>query len=230
MAPCRGGPRAARAKARAGRNVDWGAGGGRRRQSVLGGGATGHSIKPDHRPQVGRRGLRCGAMLALVKRHAEPGLWLEDVPEPDARHQRRPDPRAPHGHLRHRPAHPKWDAWAQRTIPVPMVIGHEFVGEIVAVGSNVNDFHARRRRQRRGPRRLRPLPQLHGRPPPPVRAHQRRRRQPARRVRRVLIALPMTNVWHHADGIDRRRRRDLRPVRQRRPHRARSSRCSARTC
>ena len=34
----------------------------------------------------------------------------------------------------------KWDAWAQKTIPVPMVIGHEFVGEIVAVGSNVTDF------------------------------------------------------------------------------------------
>ena len=35
----------------------------------------------------------------------------------------------------------KWDAWAQKTIPVPMVVGHEFVGRIVEVGSNVNDFH-----------------------------------------------------------------------------------------
>ena len=34
-----------------------------------------------------------------------------------------------------------WDSWAQATIPVPMVIGHEFVGEVVAVGSNVADFH-----------------------------------------------------------------------------------------
>ena len=34
----------------------------------------------------------------------------------------------------------KWDDWAQRTIPVPMAIGHEFVGKIVEVGSNVNDF------------------------------------------------------------------------------------------
>jgi len=33
-----------------------------------------------------------------------------------------------------------WDAWAQRTIPVPMVVGHEFVGEIVDLGSNVSDF------------------------------------------------------------------------------------------
>ena len=36
----------------------------------------------------------------------------------------------------------EWDDWAKATIPVPMAIGHEFVGEIVAVGSNVNDFHA----------------------------------------------------------------------------------------
>ena len=35
----------------------------------------------------------------------------------------------------------KWDAWAQRTIPVPLVVGHEFVGRIVEVGSNVKDFH-----------------------------------------------------------------------------------------
>src|ERR1043165_9336939 len=34
-----------------------------------------------------------------------------------------------------------WDAWAQKTIPVPLVIGHEFVGQIVEVGSNVKDFH-----------------------------------------------------------------------------------------
>jgi threonine 3-dehydrogenase len=34
----------------------------------------------------------------------------------------------------------QWDDWAQKTIPVPMAIGHEFVGEVVAVGSNVNDF------------------------------------------------------------------------------------------
>ena len=34
----------------------------------------------------------------------------------------------------------KWDAWAAKTIPVPMVVGHEFVGEIVEVGANVSDF------------------------------------------------------------------------------------------
>ena len=35
----------------------------------------------------------------------------------------------------------QWDAWAQKTIPVPMVIGHEFVGRVVEVGSNVAGFH-----------------------------------------------------------------------------------------
>src|SRR5437868_3730195 len=34
----------------------------------------------------------------------------------------------------------KWDAWAQKTIPVPLIVGHEFVGRIVAVGANVKDF------------------------------------------------------------------------------------------
>jgi threonine 3-dehydrogenase len=80
-------------------------------------------------------------MKALVKTRSELGLWLEDVPVPEP------------GindvlirvlltgicgtdlHIY------EWDGWAQSTIPVPLVIGHEFVGEIVAVGSNVNDFH-----------------------------------------------------------------------------------------
>jgi len=35
----------------------------------------------------------------------------------------------------------QWDPWAQQTIPVPMVVGHEFVGEIITMGSNVGDFH-----------------------------------------------------------------------------------------
>ncbi len=35
----------------------------------------------------------------------------------------------------------EWDAWARKTIPVPMVVGHEFYGEVVEVGSNVADFH-----------------------------------------------------------------------------------------
>ncbi|MGH3073540.1 MAG: alcohol dehydrogenase catalytic domain-containing protein, partial [Gaiellales bacterium] len=75
-------------------------------------------------------------MLALVKKLAEPGLWLEDVPEPEHGlndvliRVRRTGICGTDLHIRN------WDAWAQRTIPVPMTIGHEFVGEIVAVGSN----------------------------------------------------------------------------------------------
>src|SRR5262245_18159275 len=80
-------------------------------------------------------------MKALVKRNAAPGLWLEDVPRPTYGINEvliRVDRTGICGtdvHIY------KWDAWAQKTIPVPMVVGHEFVGEIVAVGSNVADFH-----------------------------------------------------------------------------------------
>ena len=80
-------------------------------------------------------------MKALVKRSREPGLWLEDVPEPAIGindvliRVRRAGICGTDLHIYN------WDEWAQRTIPVPMVIGHEFVGEIVDIGSNVNDFH-----------------------------------------------------------------------------------------
>jgi threonine 3-dehydrogenase len=79
-------------------------------------------------------------MKALVKREKAPGLWLEDVPVPTIGINDvliRVDRTGICGtdlHIYN------WDAWAQKTIPVPMVVGHEFVGEIVAVGSNVNDF------------------------------------------------------------------------------------------
>jgi threonine 3-dehydrogenase len=80
-------------------------------------------------------------MKALVKSRNEPGLWLEDVADP------KPGINdvlirvlltgicGTDVHIY------QWDDWARSTIPYPMVIGHEFVGEIVAVGSNVNDFH-----------------------------------------------------------------------------------------
>src|ERR1700751_1458085 len=80
-------------------------------------------------------------MKALVKSKAEPGLWLEDVPEPEVGVNDvlikvdRTGICGTDGHIF------KWDAWAQKTIPVPLVVGHEFVGEIVAVGSNVKDFY-----------------------------------------------------------------------------------------
>lgn len=95
-----------------------------------------------------------------------------------------------------------WDAWAQKTIPVPMVVGHEFVGEIVEVGSNVTDFFpgeivsgeghvvcGRCRNCLAGRRHLCKDTQGVG-------------------VNRTgafaeYIALPMTNVWHHQPEIDR---------------------------
>src|SRR5271169_5202821 len=79
-------------------------------------------------------------MKALVKSRAERGLWLEDVPEPQTGINDvkiRVLKTGICGTDLHIYA---WDAWAQKTIAVPLVIGHEFVGEIAEVGSNVNDF------------------------------------------------------------------------------------------
>jgi threonine 3-dehydrogenase len=77
----------------------------------------------------------------LVKRKAEPGLWLEEVPEPKIGLNDvliRVDRTGICGTDVHIDT---WDAWAQKTVPVPLVIGHEFVGRIVEVGTNVHDFH-----------------------------------------------------------------------------------------
>lgn len=80
-------------------------------------------------------------MKALVKKKSEPGIWLDDVPVPTIGindvliRVLRTGICGTDLHIY------KWDAWAQRTIPVPMVVGHEFVGEIVEVGANVHDFH-----------------------------------------------------------------------------------------
>jgi threonine 3-dehydrogenase len=80
-------------------------------------------------------------MKALVKKKAEPGLWLEDVPEPTIGTNDVLIEVLKTGicgtdlHIYN------WDAWAQRTIPVPMTVGHEFVGRILQIGSNVHDFH-----------------------------------------------------------------------------------------
>jgi threonine 3-dehydrogenase len=79
-------------------------------------------------------------MKALVKSRDSRGLWLEDVPEPDFGIN---DVKV-RVHLTGicgTDLHIyEWDEWARSTIHVPLVIGHEFVGEIVAVGSNVADF------------------------------------------------------------------------------------------
>lgn len=76
-------------------------------------------------------------MKALVKKHAEEGLWLEEVPMPEYGHNdvlikvKRTSVCGTDLHIYN------WDEWAQKTIPVPMVIGHEFVGEVAALGADV---------------------------------------------------------------------------------------------
>lgn len=141
-------------------------------------------------------------MKALVKRQAEQGLWLEDVPEPQTGVNDvliKVDRTGICGtdvHIY------EWDDWARKTIPVPMVVGHEFVGEVVEVGSNVLDFHpgeivsgeghvvcGRCRNCLAGRRHLCNATEGIG-------------------VNRTgafaeYISLPMTNVWHHAADIDR---------------------------
>ena len=80
-------------------------------------------------------------MKALVKSRSTRGLWLEDVPEPAVGindvliRVKKTGICGTDLHIY------EWDEWAQQTIPVPMTIGHEFVGEIVSTGLNVNDFH-----------------------------------------------------------------------------------------
>lgn len=76
-------------------------------------------------------------MRALVKSKAETGLWMEQIPVPD------PGPndvliRVKKSAICGTDVHIwNWDSWAQKTIPVPMVVGHEFCGEIAQVGSAV---------------------------------------------------------------------------------------------
>ena len=79
-------------------------------------------------------------MKALVKKFPERGLWFEDVPEPqtDANSVKiKIHKTAICGtdlHIYN------WDEWSQRTIKTPRIIGHEYVGEIVEVGSNVKNW------------------------------------------------------------------------------------------
>ena len=140
-------------------------------------------------------------MKALVKSQAAQGLWLEEIPEPviginDVLIRVR------YAGICGTDVHIyQWDDWAQKTIKVPMAIGHEFVGEVVAVGSNVNDFFpgdlvsgeghvvcGRCRNCMAGRRHLCANTQGVG-------------------VNRAgafaeYIALPMTNIWRHHAGID----------------------------
>lgn len=80
-------------------------------------------------------------MKALVKKYAKPGLWLEDVDMPEVGKNdvlikiKKTSICGTDIHIY------QWDDWSQKTIPVPMHIGHEFVGEVVGFGENVHDVH-----------------------------------------------------------------------------------------
>ena len=140
-------------------------------------------------------------MQALVKREAKTGLWLETVPVPEMGINDvkiRVLKTAICGtdlHIYN------WDEWAQKTIPVPMVIGHEFVGEVVAVGDNVNAFQpgeivsgeghvvcGRCRNCMAGRRHLC--------------AHTSGIGVNRSGAFAEYVVLPMTNVWEHRPGID----------------------------
>src|SRR6266699_3814797 len=141
-------------------------------------------------------------MKALVKGRAEHGLWLEDVPDPKIGindvliRVHKTGICGTDLHIY------KWDAWAAKTIHVPMVIGHEFVGEIVEVGANVSDFFpgqivsgeghvvcGRCRNCLAGRRHLCALTRGVGVDRPGAFAE--------------YLSLPMTNVWVHPKAIDK---------------------------
>ncbi len=140
-------------------------------------------------------------MKALVKKEAKPGLWLEEVEQPKVGINdvlikvKRTAICGTDMHIYN------WDSWAQKTIPVPMTVGHEFVGEIVDVGANVNDFKAGQIVSGEGH----------------VVCGRCRNCMAGRRhlcadtsgvgVDRAgsfaeYLSLPMSNVWEHRDGID----------------------------
>ena len=79
-------------------------------------------------------------LKALVKAKPEPGVWMKQVPVPEVGPTdvlikiRKTAICGTDVHIY------SWDDWSQKTIPVPMTIGHEYVGEIVEVGEEVEDF------------------------------------------------------------------------------------------
>jgi threonine 3-dehydrogenase len=140
-------------------------------------------------------------MLALVKTAPGPGLELREVPEPRIGindvlvRVRRTGICGTDLHIA------SWDAWAAKTIVPPIVIGHEFVGEITEVGSNVSDFGpgdlvsgeghvvcGRCRHCLAGRRHLC--------------AHTIGLGVGRHGAVAPFVALPMTNIWHHWAGID----------------------------
>ena len=81
-----------------------------------------------------------GKMKALVKKYAKRGLWLDEVPIPEIGIDdvlvkiEKTSICGTDVHIWN------WDDWAQKTIPVPMTVGHEYVGTIAKVGSNVHGY------------------------------------------------------------------------------------------
>jgi len=139
-------------------------------------------------------------MQALVKSRPEQGLWLQEVPEPEIGindvliRVERTSICGTDVHIY------DWDDWARKTIPVPMVVGHEFVGKVVKTGSNVSDFFAgdlvsgeghvvcgRCRNCLAGRRHLCARTMGVGVNRPGAFAE--------------YIALPMSNVWHHHSDV-----------------------------
>src|SRR4051794_2921268 len=139
-------------------------------------------------------------MRALVKAEAAEGLRLEDVPEPEVGindvliRVHKTGICGTDLHIY------DWDDWASKTIPVPMVVGHEFVGEVVGFGSNVSDFAVgdlvsgeghvvcgRCRNCMAGRRHLCAHSIGLGVQRPGAFAE--------------LVALPMTNIWHQWPGV-----------------------------
>ncbi|QHN03754.1 L-threonine 3-dehydrogenase [Granulicella sp. WH15] len=139
-------------------------------------------------------------MKALVKSQAAPGLWLQDVPEPEMGINDVKIRVLATGicgtdlHIY------QWDSWAQKTIPVGLTIGHEFVGEVVAFGSNVMDIKVGQLVSGEGH-------VVCGR----CRNCLAGRRHLCANTLGVgvqrngcfaeFIVLPMTNIWSHAPGI-----------------------------
>src|SRR6516165_9934423 len=140
-------------------------------------------------------------MRALVKAEAAEGLRLEDVPEPEVGindvliRVHKTGICGTDLHIY------EWDDWAAGTIPVPMVVGHEFVGEVVSFGSNVSDFSVgdlvsgeghvvcgRCRNCMAGRRHLCAHSIGLGVNRPGAFAE--------------YVSLPMTNIWHHWPGVD----------------------------
>ncbi|QNN25479.1 L-threonine 3-dehydrogenase [Planctomycetales bacterium ZRK34] len=141
-------------------------------------------------------------MKALVKAKRAEGLWLEEVPIPEIGINDvlikvlRTGICGTDVHIYN------WDEWAQKTIPVPMVVGHEFVGRIVEIGANVHDFQVGDIVSGEGH---------------VVCGHCRNcmagRRHLCADTRGVgvnrpgafaeYLSLPQTNVWYHDQNIDR---------------------------